>query len=160
MSTCCVCLRKVGEWKVAFSAASHFANFGQRNREGLAHLLLSFFDYWTWKHDYQQDVASIRMGGRLSKHQKGWTLRVGTERHLICIEARWVMRIGRSCTHVCAQDPFQLDHDLGRNVDRHTLETMLHEFERADELLHAQAAPLEALFEQWQANEPGSPPVE
>ena len=37
---------------------------------------------------------------------------------------------------------------------------MLHEFERADELLHAQAAPLEALFEQWQANEPTSPAKE
>lgn len=81
-------LRRVGEWKVAFSASNHFADFGKRNKGGLAHLLLSFFDYWTWKHDYQQDVASIRIGGRLSKHQKGWTLRVGTERHLICIEVR------------------------------------------------------------------------
>ncbi len=79
--------RRVGKWDVVFSDATHFGGYGTHNTHCLADLLLSFFDYWTWKHDYQHDVASIRVAsGRLSKAQKQWTVRVGSERHLICIE--------------------------------------------------------------------------
>lgn len=54
----------------------------------------------------------------LPQEDKKWTKREGTERHLICIE-----------------DPFELSHDLGRVVDKHSLPTLKKEFKRAANLL-------------------------
>lgn len=68
----------------------------------LADCLLAFFEYWTVGHNYRDSVASIRVpGGFVYKADKDWTKRVGTDRHLICVE-----------------DPFELAHDLGRVVDK------------------------------------------
>ena len=38
-------------------------DYGSQNKDSLAHLLHAFFDYWAWRHDYSNQVASIRMGG-------------------------------------------------------------------------------------------------
>ena len=59
-------------------------------------------------------MVSIRMGGTLSKRAKNWTKRVDRERHLVCIE-----------------DPFELAHDLGRNVDWLSIQHLREEFNRA-----------------------------
>jgi DNA polymerase sigma len=42
------------------------------NTETLGELLLSFFDYWAWRHDYNSSVLSIRIGGTMSKKEKDW----------------------------------------------------------------------------------------
>ena len=39
--------------------------FGAANRESVAELLVGFFEYWAFKHDYNKSVISIRTGGHL-----------------------------------------------------------------------------------------------
>lgn len=48
------------------------STFGAQNPEGLSDLLVSFFCYWARHHDYRQAVVSIRVGGALTKADKGW----------------------------------------------------------------------------------------
>ena len=65
-----------------------------------------------------------------SKDEKDWTRRIGNERHLICIE-----------------DPFEITHDLGRVVDRHSIRVLRDEFKRAARILRQGPNPAVALFE-------------
>jgi DNA polymerase sigma len=48
------------------------SGFGAANRESVAELLVSFISYWARHHDYRQAVVSIRVGGALTKADKGW----------------------------------------------------------------------------------------
>ena len=122
-----------GEWRATFCGdAEKFQGYGARNSMTLGQLLFKFLEYWAsmhvnsrsstmdrpvlgcpgaWRHSYTDGVVSIRTGGWLTKAEKGWTKRVGNERHLICIE-----------------DPFQLAHDLGRVVDRTSIRVLRDEF--------------------------------
>lgn len=110
------------------------AGCGSGNSESVADLLLAFFAYWSSGHDYGQSVVCVRTGGLLTKRRKGWTTRVGTERHLICVE-----------------DPFEQSHDLGRVVDRNSIEVLRREFARAERILRTAPDPLETLFEPYVA---------
>jgi len=112
------------------------AGAGARNGESLADLLLAFFTYWARQHDYGQSVVCVRTGGTVSKRRKGWTTRVGTERHLICVE-----------------DPFEVSHDLGRVVDKRSIVVLREEFERAERILRSEESPLEHLFEAYEEKE-------
>jgi DNA polymerase sigma len=115
----------VGPWKVEYCGdVAALAGFGAANTETLADLVWAFFEYWAWRHDYSGSVISVRLGGWLTKAQKDWTRRQGSERHLLGIE-----------------DPFQADHDLGRTVDRATAGVLQKEFERAGGLLREHAGP-------------------
>lgn len=79
--------RTVGQWSCDyFDDTESLKGFGAANKEGLAELVWAFFEYWAWRHDYNNSVISIRTGGFLTKSQKEWTRRVGNERHLVCIE--------------------------------------------------------------------------
>ena len=122
-----------GEWRATFCGdAEKFKGYGSRNPMTLGQLFFKFLEYWAsmhvnsrsstmdrpvlgdpgaWRHSYTDGVVSIRTGGWLTKSEKGWTKRVGNERHLICIE-----------------DPFQLAHDLGRVVDRTSIRVLRDEF--------------------------------
>jgi DNA polymerase sigma len=111
---------------------ARWRGYGSRNTESLAQLLHGFFDYWAWRHDYGGEVVCIRTGGTLTKRRKGWTTRVGTERHLICVE-----------------DPFETSHDLGRVVDKRSIGVLREEFERAERILRTEEEPLELLFQQY-----------
>lgn len=85
--------RTVGQWNCDyFDDIESLKGFGDANKEGLAELVWAFFEYWAWRHDYNNSVISIRTGGFLTKSQKEWTRRVGNERHLVCIEVS-------CCTH-------------------------------------------------------------
>jgi DNA polymerase sigma len=42
------------------------------NKETVADLLVAFFDYWAWRHDYNNMVASVRTGGLVTKAAKNW----------------------------------------------------------------------------------------
>eukprot|EP00192_Tetraselmis_astigmatica_P007397 CAMPEP_0117659414 /NCGR_PEP_ID=MMETSP0804-20121206/6420_1 /TAXON_ID=1074897 /ORGANISM="Tetraselmis astigmatica, Strain CCMP880" /LENGTH=751 /DNA_ID=CAMNT_0005466071 /DNA_START=30 /DNA_END=2284 /DNA_ORIENTATION=- len=117
-----------------FDDISQLKGFGKTNTETLAELVWAFFEFWAWRHDYNNAVISIRTAGFFSKNEKGWTRRVGSERHLICIE-----------------DPFEITHDLGRVVDRNTIGVLRKEFERAARILQDNANPLPQLFEPFQA---------
>jgi DNA polymerase sigma len=118
------------------------SGFGARNGQTLAHLLQDFFEYWAHGHDYGGAVVSVRTGGIVPKRRKGWTTRVGTERHLICIE-----------------DPFEVSHDLGRVVDKRSISVLRDEFARAANILRTHPQPLEALFQPYAAPGKAMPPA-
>ena len=59
--------------------------YGQANKETLAELLHSFFDYWTHRHDWAQGVVSIRTLTPITKAAKGWRNRRFDE-HEVSVE--------------------------------------------------------------------------
>ncbi|MCO5564122.1 hypothetical protein L7F22_017778 [Adiantum nelumboides] len=123
----------VGDIKCAyFDRVDKLKSFGQKNKETLADLVTSFFEYWAFRHDYTRTVISIRTGKLLTKAEKEWTRRIGNERHLICIE-----------------DPFEVSHDLGRVVDKHSIRVLREEFQRAARIMRQDANPCIALFEPY-----------
>ncbi|KAI8468796.1 MAG: hypothetical protein J3K34DRAFT_386132 [Monoraphidium minutum] len=105
------------------------AGFGSANTESLAELLASFFQYWAAGHDYRGAVVTIRRSAPLTKAEKGWTMRVGTERHLVCIE-----------------DPFETSHDLGRTVGPNGADRLRGEFRAAWRALREAPDPAARLF--------------
>eukprot|EP00878_Enallax_costatus_P026106 GHUV01027983.1.p1 GENE.GHUV01027983.1~~GHUV01027983.1.p1 ORF type:complete len:122 (+),score=48.91 GHUV01027983.1:269-634(+) len=85
------------------------------------------------------------MSMQLTKAMKGWTTRVGMERHLFCIE-----------------DPFELSHDLGRTVHADGCDKLRHEFRRAWDICHRSTSPqqlITELFDQAPAPPPHVVPV-
>lgn len=68
------------------------------------------------------------------------TQRVGTERHLFCIE-----------------DPFEHAHDLGRTVGPDGADLLRREFRRADAVFEGAADVLHDLFERFDPPQPPSP---
>ena len=79
--------RTVGQWMCDYyDDVEQLKGFGAANTESLGELVWAFFEHWAWKHDYNNNVLSVRTGGFLTKSQKEWTRRVGNERHLVCIE--------------------------------------------------------------------------
>ncbi|KAK9143619.1 hypothetical protein Syun_013019 [Stephania yunnanensis] len=115
-----------------FDRVDLLQDFSAPNKESLPQLVWAFFDYWAYRHDYANDVISVRTGSIISKHEKDWTRRVGRDRHLICIE-----------------DPFELSHDLGRVVDKHSIRVLREEFERAANILQYNPNPCVTLFEPY-----------
>ncbi|XP_027115025.2 UTP:RNA uridylyltransferase 1-like [Coffea arabica] len=115
-----------------FDQVENVIGFGSHNREGIAKLVWAFFSYWAYCHDYADDVISIRTGTVLSKRTKDWTRRIGNDRHLICIE-----------------DPFETSHDLGRVVDKFSINVLREEFERAAEIMQYDPNPCAKLFEPY-----------
>lgn len=97
--------RTVGQWNCDyFDDIESLAGFGAANKESLAELVWAFFEYWAWRHDYNNSVVSVRTGGFLTKSQKEWTRRVGNERHLVCIEVS-VICMSRGVLYVYALPP-------------------------------------------------------
>jgi len=45
-----------------FDKVDKLQGFGSRNGESIAQLVWAFFNYWAYRHDYANDVISIRMG--------------------------------------------------------------------------------------------------
>ncbi|XP_050237655.1 UTP:RNA uridylyltransferase 1 [Mercurialis annua] len=115
-----------------FDKVEKLRGFGFRNKETIAQLVWAFFSYWAYRHDYSNDVISVRKGALISKHEKDWTRRVGNDRHLICIE-----------------DPFETSHDLGRVVDKYSIKVLREEFERAANIMQYDPNPCVALFEPY-----------
>lgn len=104
-----------------------------RNTQSLSSLLFDFFKYWHVEHDYWNDVATIRVpGGSLTKEAKRWDRRVGVDNHRLCVE-----------------DPFQLDHNLARVVDKSSLRAIQREIRSALAVLCDLEDPLPKLFEEF-----------
>ncbi|XP_045802135.1 UTP:RNA uridylyltransferase 1 [Trifolium pratense] len=115
-----------------FDKVEKLGHFGRHNKETIAHLVWGFFYYWAYCHDYANSVISVRTGSTISKCDKDWTRRVGNDRHLICIE-----------------DPFEISHDLGRVVDKHSIKVLREEFERAADIMQYDPNPCVKLFEPY-----------
>lgn len=57
---------KVGDSDCGYyDQVDELEDFGKANKESVAELLVAFFDYWAFKHDYNHSVISIRVGGFL-----------------------------------------------------------------------------------------------
>ncbi|GAX84867.1 hypothetical protein CEUSTIGMA_g12288.t1 [Chlamydomonas eustigma] len=134
VSTASVYRKQVGPWRCEFyDDIKSMVSFGSGNKECLAELLVAFFDYWAFRHDYPNMAVSIRIpGGLMTKAEKKWTIRQGSERHLVCIE-----------------DPFELSHDLGRTIDRDSVGGLRREFERAALVLANEEDPVTLLFQEY-----------
>ncbi|KAG5021993.1 hypothetical protein JHK82_017870 [Glycine max] len=115
-----------------FDQVEKLSDFGRHNKESIAQLVRGFFHYWAYCHDYANTVISVRTGSIISKREKDWTRRIGNDRHLICIE-----------------DPFEISHDLGRVVDKHSIKVLREEFERAAEIMQNDPNPCIKLFEPY-----------
>ena len=65
---------QVGGWHCEFfDDVDAIRGFGASNTEGLGELLFSFFDFFAFRHDYNNAVVTIRaLGGFKSKASKGW----------------------------------------------------------------------------------------
>lgn len=81
------CHRTIGRWNCDYhDAVEGLKGFGSDNKETLAELVWTFFEFWAWRHDFNNSVVSIRTLAPISKAEKEWTKRVGNERHLVSIE--------------------------------------------------------------------------
>lgn len=57
------CVVNVDDVECAYyDKVENLHGFGSRNRESIAKLLWDFFDYWAYRHDYTNDVISVRTG--------------------------------------------------------------------------------------------------
>ena len=65
---------QVGEWLCEYyDDVDAIRGFGDANKESLAELFYTFFDYFAWRHDYKDSVVTIRVpGGLKSKMSKNW----------------------------------------------------------------------------------------
>ncbi|WIA17294.1 hypothetical protein OEZ85_014161 [Tetradesmus obliquus] len=134
--------RTIGNWCCGFcDDTSALAGFGRGNGESVAALLACFFYYWAHQHDFRRGVVTVRQSSAMTKAMKGWTTRVGLERHLFCIE-----------------DPFELSHDLGRTVHAEGCDKLRHEFRRAWDVLRHAGSSSQALQELL-AEAPAPPPA-
>ncbi|KAK9809730.1 hypothetical protein WJX73_000583 [Symbiochloris irregularis] len=128
-------IRTIGRWNCDYhDQVEGLRGYGAGNTETLGDLVWSFFEFWAWRHDFNNSVVTIRTTTPVSKAEKEWTKRVGNERHLVSIE-----------------DPFELSHDLGRTMDRQTTSVLHKEFERAAGLLRDDPEPLPKLLEPYRA---------
>lgn len=117
----------------AEAVAESFPQLGT-NRASVAELLSSFFERYA-DYDWEGSVVCPRLTRDLSREEKDWLPGVPGDRHLLCIE-----------------DPFDLEHDLGRVCTAETAAVVLAEFVRAADLMaecfaeEVLAAPLESDF--------------
>lgn len=57
---------KIGQIECAYyNQVDTLANFGSLNKETLGELVLAFFEYWAFRHDYNRAVISVRTGSIL-----------------------------------------------------------------------------------------------
>lgn len=101
-----------------------------RNKESLGGLLQGFFRYYAHHSGFKwtQDVISIRTpGGLLSKQAKGWTaLRRSEDRQNV--RHRYLLAI---------EDPFELEHNIGRTVGHNGVVAIREEFRRAWQMIES-----------------------
>ncbi|KAK5956415.1 hypothetical protein OHC33_002992 [Knufia fluminis] len=101
----------------------HMANM-QRNNTSLGGLLLGFFRYYGTPQGFRfvEQVISIRSpGGILPKEHKGWTKAKWSEENTN-VRQRYLLAL---------EDPFEIDHNVGRTVGHNGIVAVRDEFRRA-----------------------------
>jgi DNA polymerase sigma len=106
-----------------------------RNKETLGELLFGFFYYYAHIFDYKTQVVSIRTGTVLTKEEKGWVPLVEQEKRKQSEDATNKEEEDRPGKKdrlqrywVCIEDPFEVEHNLGRPVGRDSLYFIRGEF--------------------------------
>ncbi|KIX04183.1 uncharacterized protein Z518_07737 [Rhinocladiella mackenziei CBS 650.93] len=114
-----------------------------RNNESAGQLLRGFFEYYASPRGFHwtRDVISIRVpDGRLSKQDKGWT------------EAKWAHAEEKSVRLrylLAIEDPFEVDHNVGRTVGHHGIVAIRNEFRRAWSILERVGAGEEVSIDEF-----------
>ena len=100
------------------------------NQQSLASLLMSFFDRFATRWDWESMVVSIRNGQPLSTKEKGWKHRGPLPLEVVTGAS------DRKMEHVMPiEDPFDHEHDLSRVVRAEGAMSMQNEFMRALHML-------------------------
>ncbi|KAG0292866.1 hypothetical protein BGZ96_003566 [Linnemannia gamsii] len=128
----------------------------ESQRQSIGELLYEFFRYYASEFRYANHVVSIRSGGLLTKESKEWTkdhtqpppqqqqqqpLAPLSEAPAEDTEQAQSAPAADSKPVVknrylfCIEDPFELNHNVGRPVDRYSLFTIRGEFMRAAKIL-------------------------
>lgn len=98
------------------------------NTESITELLFGFFQYYAYNFHWSRSVVSVRSGAILTKDQKGWTkakFSASPSTGASVADRFWL----------CVEDPFELDHNLGRPADRNSVFEIRGEFIRATKML-------------------------
>ncbi|KAI9297838.1 hypothetical protein K502DRAFT_346627 [Neoconidiobolus thromboides FSU 785] len=116
----------------------------QKNTESVVELLFGFYQYYAYSFHWSRSVVSVRTGIVLTKDEKGW------------IKAKYSASpsTGASVTDrfwLCVEDPFELEHNLGRPADRNSVYEIRGEFIRATKNLKVKEgkAVLSRLFQTY-----------
>ncbi|KAG0257348.1 hypothetical protein DFQ27_005180 [Actinomortierella ambigua] len=107
---------------------NHWRPTEESRRQSVGELLYEFFRYFVNEFRYATQVVSIRKGGLLTKDEKEWS------KEFLQAENRPHTGV-RSRYLFCIEDPFEVDHNVARTVDRYTLFTIRGEFMRATKVL-------------------------
>jgi len=96
-----------------------------RNHESTGHLLRGFFWYYADRAGFHwnNDVISIRTkGGLVTKRSKGWTEAKWDQTQNVNVRLRYLLAI---------EDPFEIEHNVGRTVGHTGIVAIRDEFRRA-----------------------------
>ncbi|KAI1140929.1 hypothetical protein F5Y05DRAFT_410777 [Hypoxylon sp. FL0543] len=107
---------KDGETNSFADDVDKLQGFGSKNKSSLGELLFQFFRFYAHEVDYSTDVLSVRMGKIISKTDKGW-------------------HIGQNNTHLCVEEPFNTNRNLGNTADDYAFRGLHLELRRAFDLI-------------------------
>lgn len=115
----------------------------KKNRESAAQLLRGFFQYYAIREGFHwtRDVVSIRQkGGILRKQEKGWTEAKWAQTREKTVRLRYLLAI---------EDPFEVDHNVGRTVGHNGLVAIRDEFRRAWSIIESIGAGAEISVDEF-----------
>ena len=114
----------------SYDISNDSSRFESKNQQTLASLLVSFFDRFATRWDWNEMVVSIRNGGPLNAEKKKWTHTGPLPLEVVTGQSNNRME------HIMPiEDPFDHEHDLSRVVKPEGAMTIQEEFMRALHLL-------------------------
>ena len=114
----------------SYDISNDSSPFESENKQSLASLLITFFDRFATRWDWNEMVVSIRNGGPLNAEKKRWTHTGPLPLEVVTGQSKNRME------HVMPiEDPFDHEHDLSRIVKAEGAMTIQEEFMRALHLL-------------------------
>jgi len=120
-----------------YTKVDRLRDFGKANKETIGELFAAFFRLYAVEFNWQHSVVSVRTAGFLTKAEKEWTKKSGTNRDHFFF---------------AIEDPFEITHNLGRIVDRESLKILRYEFRRAYKLV-CKNADLSLICKKFQVQE-------
>ncbi|CCG83661.1 PAP/25A associated domain family [Taphrina deformans PYCC 5710] len=103
--------------------------FSLQNQESVGALLFGFFHHYAYEFNYHRDVASVRLGTIITRHEKGFS-----NDNMICIE-----------------EPFTISRNLGNTADVGSHRGIHQELQRAH-LMLAEGEPISSVFAKYEAS--------
>lgn len=116
-----------------------------KNTQSTGDLLRGFFQYYAVRDGFHwtRDVISIReRTGRMTKAQKGWTEAKWSQQDKRQVRLRYLLAI---------EDPFEVEHNIGRTVGHNGLVAIRDEFRKANAILEKLGTDAEVPLEEFLA---------